>query len=243
MRWRGPFVFLAFLLMRPIPVDGQPSKVAMGREVYERYCVGCHGEKGDGNGIAARDLIVKPRDFTTGIFKFKSTPRGSLPLDSDLKRVIDQGLPLTSMPSFRLLPEPEKDAVIAYIKTFSDRWEEESPGRPLVKEVKVPGFVGTPESIEKGKALYRTRCAVCHGVDGRGGGKAAGLLLDVWGRPVRPANFTYGIINRGPRVEDIYLSITIGVDGTTMPSFAVSLTEEERWHLTSYVLSLMGRVR
>ncbi len=235
---------LAFLLMAVAFYGpaGAEEKVAMGRKVYEKYCIGCHGEKGDGKGIAAPDLIVKPRDFTSGIYKFKTTPPGSLPRDEDLLRVIDQGLPLTSMPSFRLLPGPQKEALVAYLKSLSERWKRERPAEPLVREVKAPDFVGTPESVEKGRSIYNVRCAVCHGPSGRGDGPAGKNLKDRWGNPIRPANFTYGLINRGPRVEDIYLSITLGVDGTPMPSFASTLGEEDRWHLTSYILKLMGKI-
>ena len=49
---------------------------------YRRYCVGCHGELGDGEGENAQWLEPKPRNFTLGIFKCRSTTTGTLPLDS-----------------------------------------------------------------------------------------------------------------------------------------------------------------
>src|SRR3984893_10120570 len=51
---------------------------------YRRYCVGCHGELGDGNGENFPWLDPKPRDFTLGVFKWRSTPTGTLPTDEDL---------------------------------------------------------------------------------------------------------------------------------------------------------------
>lgn len=158
-------------------------------------------------------------------------------------RILDQGVPLTAMPSFKLLPEPEKRAVIAYIKSLSDKWKKEKPARPLVRNVEVPDFVGTPSSVEKGKAIYNIRCMICHGMTGKGDGPAGRNLRDIWGNPIHPANFTYGRIKRGDQVEDIYKSITLGVDGTPMPSWASSLSDEERWHLVSYILKLMGRIK
>ena len=44
-----------------------------GKAVYERKCIGCHGEKGDGKGPAAELLLPKPRDFTKGLYKIRST--------------------------------------------------------------------------------------------------------------------------------------------------------------------------
>lgn len=233
------FPVFSLLLILTVQNANPQGDVSMGKDVYRRYCIGCHGEKGDGNGVAAKDLLVKPRDFREGIFEFKSTPKGSLPTDEDLLRVITQGLPLSSMPSFKLLPEVEKRAVIAYIKTFSDKWKDGVPGESLAN-VKIPEFVGTPESVKRGEGIYRIRCVVCHGVKGMGDGPAARALKDAWGNPIKPANFTYGFIDRGPRVEDIYISITLGVDGTPMPAFERVLSDEERWDLTSYILKLMG---
>ena len=71
-----------------------------GAVVYATYCVGCHGPKGDGAGPATEMLIVKPRDFTKGIFKFRSTPSGQLPTTGDLYRTITQGAYGTSMPAW-----------------------------------------------------------------------------------------------------------------------------------------------
>ncbi|MGH7318661.1 MAG: cbb3-type cytochrome c oxidase subunit II, partial [Candidatus Rokuibacteriota bacterium] len=59
---------------------------ARGKEVYERRCVGCHGQNGDGNGPVATFLDPRPRDFRLGAFKFRTTPSGSLPTDGDLYR-------------------------------------------------------------------------------------------------------------------------------------------------------------
>ena len=46
---------------------------------YRRYCVGCHGQLGDGNGEVFPWIDPKPRDFQLGIFKCRSTPTGTLP--------------------------------------------------------------------------------------------------------------------------------------------------------------------
>src|ERR1700694_3880343 len=51
---------------------------------YRRYCAGCHGTLGDGEGENAVWLDPKPRNFTLATFKCRSTPSGSLPTDEDL---------------------------------------------------------------------------------------------------------------------------------------------------------------
>lgn len=55
-----------------------------GRTLYFRYCWGCHGPHGDGNGENAQWINPTPRNFVAAVFKCRSTPTGNLPLDSDL---------------------------------------------------------------------------------------------------------------------------------------------------------------
>ncbi len=235
------FIAAAILLL---PVICLAEDTTAGRKVYEKYCIGCHGEKGDGNGIAAKNLIIRPRDLTSGVFKFKSSPAGTLPSADDLKKIITYGLPTSSMPSFRLMPDVEMDAVIKYIMTLSERWKMEESGEPI-GPVSAPEFVGTPGSINKGKQLYSERCAMCHGEENEVSSVSFTLR---WGAEqckdlARPANFNNRIIKRGSRVEDIYRSIILGVEGTPMLSFKNLLSDEDRWHLTSYILKIMGKER
>jgi cytochrome c oxidase cbb3-type subunit 2 len=91
---------------------------ALGRKVYAQHCAQCHGEKGDGQGTGAAHLLPRPRDFTTGKFKLRTTPSGALPTDDDLKRVVRLGMPYTSMPPWPLLSDAEVDAVVQYLKSF-----------------------------------------------------------------------------------------------------------------------------
>ena len=91
--------------------------VTYGKEVYERRCQGCHGEKGDGNGPAAAFMQRdRPRNFTLAVFKFRLTPSGSLPEDGDLLRTITSGVRGTAMPTWHELPEKDRLTVIQYIK-------------------------------------------------------------------------------------------------------------------------------
>src|SRR5215470_7294553 len=78
--------------------DETPGNASKGKVLYQRYCVSCHGPHGDGRGETAVWLVVKPRDFRQGVFKWRSTPSGSLPLVSDLDKTILQGIYNTSMP-------------------------------------------------------------------------------------------------------------------------------------------------
>src|SRR5439155_1115032 len=117
-----------------VSVMGIPQSedlIARGKEEFEEHCIGCHGAKGDGNGLAATFLFPRPRDFTIGVFKFRSTPSGSLPTDGDLFRTITRGVRWTAMPTWHETPDKDRVAVIAYIQALSPRWKEEKPEPPV----------------------------------------------------------------------------------------------------------------
>jgi mono/diheme cytochrome c family protein len=94
--------------------------------LYRRHCVHCHGISGDGRGPTARFLDPYPRDYRKGVFKFKSTFNADMPTRDDLLRVLHNGIPGTSMPSFSLLPEPEIESLVEYVKYLAMRGEMET---------------------------------------------------------------------------------------------------------------------
>jgi cytochrome c oxidase cbb3-type subunit I/II len=210
--------------------------VERGREVYEQRCVGCHGTKGDGNGLAAAFLEPRPRDFTEPAFKFRTTPSGSLPTDGDLFRTITRGVRWTAMPTWHELPEKDRLAVIQFIKTFApDVWKE-PPEPPIIIPDPPPA---TPELVAKGKELFqRAKCWECHGNEGKGDGPSAGQLKTDAKLPIRPTDFTRGQFKGGSHVRDIFRTMTTGLNGTPMPSFADSMKDDERWAISYFVLSL-----
>ena len=93
--------------------------------LYRLHCAHCHGVTGGGDGPTAAFLNPYPRDYRQGVFKFKSTFGAAKPLHDDLKRVLLNGVSGTSMPSFRLLPDNEIEALIEYIRYLSVRGETE----------------------------------------------------------------------------------------------------------------------
>ena len=140
-----------------------------GQKVYAMYCVGCHGEKGDGKGPAAVRLITQPRDFTSGIYKFRTTDSASLPMEADLHRTITRGLARVSMPGFPLMAEQDKVAVVQYIKSFYTNWENEAPDRKLVFVPNAPQDLDSKERISRGRVVYLSMgCANWRGKEDNG---------------------------------------------------------------------------
>ena len=90
-----------------------------------------------------------------------------------------------------------------------------------------------PPSLARGAAVYRERCAACHGESGRGDGPKAKSLK---GPP--PANLADPAVMGGTSLLEIYRKIAIGVPGTAMPEFAEDLSEADRWAVAAYVATL-----
>jgi cytochrome c oxidase cbb3-type subunit 2 len=176
-------------------------------------------------------MIPRPRDFTRGAFKYKSTPFGQPPTDEDLIRTVRDGLPGGAMPAWRdLLNEMDIRGVVEQIKSYA------RVDRPAPQPIPIPPHVPPdPTSIARGQQLYRTMCASCHGTDGR----LQVELKDDKGYPVVARDLTAPWTFRGGSApEQIWLRITTGLAPAPMPPFAASATPEQRWDVVNYVLSL-----
>jgi mono/diheme cytochrome c family protein len=208
-----------------------------GKGLYVRYCIFCHGPNGDGRGESAPYLDPKPRDFTKALFKCRSTPSGSLPLDSDLYDTITRGIHASGMPSWKPLLKQERVDLIAYIKTFSSAFQEEKPGPAMPIPPEPPN---SPESVKRGAELFQSmNCWQCHGKDGRGHGPSAAALTDSQGNPITPFDFTSGRrFKCGESDSDMFRDLATGLDGTPMPSFATAMTADQRWDVVHYIRTL-----
>jgi mono/diheme cytochrome c family protein len=208
-----------------------------GKALYQRYCIFCHGQYGDGKGESAAYLDPKPRDFTKAAFKCRSTPSGSLPLDSDLYDTITRGIHASGMPSWKPLLRQERADLVAYVKTFSPSFQEEKPGAPVEIPPEPPS---STESVQRGSQLFQSmNCWSCHGKDGRGDGPSAVSLTDSKGNPIKPFDFSSGpIFKCGNTDQDMYRDLVTGLDGTPMPSFASATTVDQRWELVHYIRTL-----
>ena len=243
MRPRGIVILLTLLAVAPAarPAAAQGGPKVPGGPLYQKLCSQCHGEKGDGLGVAAAHLQPRPRDFTAGKFKVRHTPSGALPTDADLDHIIRVGMPYTSMPAWNQLSDSQISELVAAVKSFSPDFASPEKKPKAIAIPKAPAF--SQESAKKGKEVYaRIGCPACHGQLGRGDGTSAPTLKDDWSHPIRPADLTKRWTFRGgPTREDVYRTFTTGMNGTPMPSFAESLSDAERWQLVDYITSLDRR--
>jgi len=213
-----------------------------GKALYRRYCIFCHGLYGDGTGENARYLDPKPRDFTKATFKCRSTPSGTLPLDTDLFDTISRGFHNSGMPSWKPLTKQQRADLVAYVKTFSPRFEEEKPGVPLQMTAETPK---TAESAQRGAELFQNmNCWTCHGKEGRGNGPNVRTLTDSKGYPIVPFDLTSGMhLKCGDSEQAMYRDLMTGLDGTPMPSFSDALKPEDAWDVVHFIETLQASAK
>jgi len=139
------------------------AQLTRGAAAYSHYCRACHGEGGHGDGLSARGLNPPPRDLRLGVYKFAAVSTGQLPNDEDFRRIITGGLHGTAMLAWDV-PAMQLDDLIQFIKALSPRWQNETPGEPIVM-TKDPWTDRESAAIDRGRRVYHgmAQCAVaCH---------------------------------------------------------------------------------
>lgn len=239
----GSFIAVAvFTAAGAFAVPSTRSDVENGRKLYLKYCYQCHGLKGKGDGPAAIYQAARPRDFTDGVFKLKTSPPKYLRArDEDIFIAITNGMPGSGMPRWEnILTEQERWDLVAYIKSLSDMFEEEPNPPALDYSGKIPR---TEDSVERGRWVYEElKCHECHGPAGQG--PAIKVLKDDYGYRIWPRDLTKPWTYIGPfTAEDLYARVTNGIPLTPMPSFAKpgpedAIFERKRWDVVNFVMHL-----
>ena len=89
--------------------------------------------------------------------------------------------------------------------------------------------VPSADLIAKGKDLYNTNCASCHGETGQGNGPAGATLNPPPRNFVNPQGWRHG-----PKIANMYVTLQEGIAGTGMASFS-NIPPEDRFAIIHYV--------
>lgn len=218
----------------------KPS-VERGKEIYHEKCAYCHGETGNGDGPAANFSSPRPRKLTKTMYKIRTTHFGKIPTDQDIFDIISKGMPGTTMPSWKHLPETDRWSLVFYLKTLANKFERfYAKGETLETVIVGEPPPSTPEGLAEGKDLFIKNCSGCHGLEGRSDGKSTERIVDIASDAIWPRNLTKPwLFRRGSALKDMFLTIRTGLSGTAMPRFLEkTLNDQQAWNLLHYVKTL-----
>ena len=109
--------FLCFILMTISSTSmaatpaSTPALIEKGKAAFAMNCVACHGEKADGNSPAAAYMNPKPRNLLKD--KFKQGDQAQ-----KIFKTITEGLPNTTMTSYKHISEEERWGIAYYIESL-----------------------------------------------------------------------------------------------------------------------------
>jgi DMSO reductase family type II enzyme heme b subunit len=248
------------------PPEPQAARAELGRQLYARHCAACHGERGDGQGVAAAYLFPKPRDFRAGRFRLVSTAN-NVPTKADLQAVLERGMPGSSMPPWGHLSQADRDALvdevmrlrregaraqyIALLKEEDELTDEEIAAADVQEEIEeyverfstpgatteVPEFPPSDaQSVARGKEVYAN--FGCIQCHGQEGkGDGVQEMFDDEKLPTAPRDFTAGIFKGGHDTASLYRRTAYGMPGTPMPS-SQHMSPAQMVDLVHYIRSM-----
>ena len=232
-------ILILILTLLPIKLftEGSGEHDALGRKLFELKCAYCHGEKGDGMGLAQGFIDPQPTDLTSGVYKIRTTETGSIPTDSDISRTITKGIHGSAMPAWApFITGDSLGAIVDYVKSLSSRFKEETTQKIIVGRA----IASSERSISNGRKIYNElECYDCHGEDGTSKGDDVFELEDDMEREIKAANLTEPwTFKGGSASKDIYIRLVTGMNGTPMPSYDETVSERQLWDLANYVVAM-----
>jgi len=148
---------------RPDARELAPTEIMAFAPLYARNCAGCHGDTG---------RLGAARALNDPVYLAMVPPER-------MRQVIATGIPGTAQPAFALssggpLTDQQIDVLVQGIE---ERWRR----RDAVGDYELPTYDAGPASsgnaadVDRGRTVFASACAACHGQDGRGGPKGGAI--------------------------------------------------------------------
>lgn len=120
--------------------------------------------------------------------------------------------------------------IVSYALAFTVAPNIPTPPVPFTARFTQNPTSDTPETIDRGRALFLANCAICHGPRGLGDGPQAFLLNP------RPVNLQLHVPQHAS--GEVHYWISEGVAGTGMPAWKETLSETQRWEIVRFLEAL-----
>lgn len=215
---------------------------------FQQYCSVCHGEKGDGKSMARRALNPAPRDFTDPKAREELSRIHMVETVLKGKRTKDN-LPTAMVAWKSQLSRKEAEGVVDYIivsfmggKVADEKAAAEHAhhghdhGAHAAQQASQYPYSLTGNA-QRGKRVYSSQCAACHGDKGAGDGERVRALH------TRPRDFrdpAYGAkLERWP----LYSAVAVGKASSGMPAWANVISDQDIADVSEYVMQTLLRTR
>ncbi len=234
-----------------------PQKVERGKALYQQNCATCHGKNGQGmSGVklaGAPGQTFQTVDFTKANFRYAKGPIQmydtiTFGIDDALPGPLPQGQTVPPHPQYQYMQYQSRWDLVHYVRSLGPTKGLTDPPAIIAKakerakegvcEPKIKQSIAQkvkPQGeaqLKHGGELFAQNCTSCHGPKGLGNGPAAASLNP------KPRNFHTKNAKEWtnqPSALSIFSTLTNGVAGTSMPSFA-NLPEKDRWALVQWIL-------
>ena len=240
-----------------------PELVAKGKQYFAVQCAVCHGANGKGDGPGAAALNPKPRDFTSGYWRYGGEP-------THVFNTISNGSPGTAMAGFGSLSVADRWALVAFVRSLSPNAPADTPEdlkregldktsneqratsnqKPsetipvafAIKQMAEPDIAITDQTTDQktfqnvGEKIYQAECMSCHGTHGKGGIPLAVVSVNppVYLKAKDFSQSTGDWVNNRSRFIKL---VSQGLPGRNMPGFA-GFNDGEWSALYQYILAL-----
>ncbi|VAX17582.1 hypothetical protein MNBD_NITROSPINAE02-1298 [hydrothermal vent metagenome] len=210
VRWLSSGIMILALLIFLAPLAGaaKDPDPNIGRQLYQSYCLVCHGPNGDTKGPLAIKLKLKPANLASDKYQKKNISEMTA-IIGGYERVADEKMPIWR----RALPESNIEHIAAYIAE--------------IKSTDLR-FIG---NTRRGRLIFRNSCVACHGSRGKG----TGILAKLIGAPMKDFRSDESIKRRSDKA---LISIIRKGKDKFMPGWEGTLNSKEIIDVAAYVRSL-----
>lgn len=162
-------LLLVMALGYPLYSNADQTLIENGKQIYNSFCIYCHGLDGAGTGPAANLSGVPTGDLSNKAYMSQLSDQELI----DRVAFGEEKYPYLQMPGWRTnLNQDQIKAIIAYVRTLAvDHGPLKGPG----PKERMQRFKNDP--LERGRIYYLRYCSSCHGEQGKGDGWMAAKAL------------------------------------------------------------------